>query len=102
MRRRAAATGRRRGPSLAGTAARTAVVAGTVGAVKRGSAAREQASAGQASTGRASTGRASGAQASTADQVGAMITRLKELAELRDAGILTDAEFAAQKAKLLT
>ena len=67
--------------------ARTAVVAGTVGAVKRGSAAR-----GQAAT----------AQASPTDQVGAMITRLKELAELRDAGILTEAEFKAQKAKLLT
>ncbi len=87
MRRRTAATGRR-GPSLAGTAARTAVVAGTVGAVKRGSAAR-----GQASTTRAPD---------ATDQVGAMIARLKELAELRDAGILTEAEFAKQKAKLLT
>jgi hypothetical protein len=63
------------------------VVAGTVGAVKRGSAARAQTST---------------AEASNTDQVGAMITRLKELAELRDAGILTEAEFKAQKAKLLT
>jgi hypothetical protein len=30
-----------------------------------------------------------------------MITRLKELAELRDQGILTEEEFAAQKAKIL-
>jgi hypothetical protein len=30
-----------------------------------------------------------------------MITQLKALAELRDQGILTDAEFEAQKAKLL-
>ena len=30
-----------------------------------------------------------------------MIARLRELAELRDQGILTDEEFAAQKAKLL-
>ena len=30
-----------------------------------------------------------------------MIARLKELAELRDQGILTEEEFAAQKAKLL-
>jgi hypothetical protein len=29
------------------------------------------------------------------------ITQLKELAELRDQGILTDAEFEAQKAKIL-
>jgi hypothetical protein len=30
-----------------------------------------------------------------------MITQLKQLAELRDQGILTEEEFAAQKAKLL-
>jgi hypothetical protein len=29
------------------------------------------------------------------------VTQLKQLAELRDQGILTEAEFAAQKAKLL-
>ena len=37
------------------------------------------------------------AAASTDD----LVTQLKELAALRDQGILTDAEFAAQKAKLL-
>lgn len=30
-----------------------------------------------------------------------MVTQLKELAELKDQGILTDAEFEAQKAKVL-
>ena len=30
-----------------------------------------------------------------------MVTKLKELAELHDQGILTDEEFAAQKAKIL-
>lgn len=30
-----------------------------------------------------------------------MITKLKQLGELRDSGVLTDEEFAAQKAKLL-
>ena len=30
-----------------------------------------------------------------------MIAQLKELAELRDAGVLTDAEFDAQKQKIL-
>jgi hypothetical protein len=30
-----------------------------------------------------------------------MVAQLKELAELKDQGILTDEEFAAQKAKLL-
>jgi Short C-terminal domain len=79
MRRRRTTGGR--GPSLVGTAARTAVVAGTARAVTKGPAAR--------------------GQVATTDEVGAMITRLKELAELRDAGILTEDEFAAQKAKLL-
>ena len=37
------------------------------------------------------------AAASTTD----LVTELKQLAELRDQGILTDAEFSAQKAKLL-
>ena len=37
------------------------------------------------------------APASTTD----LVTELKQLAELRDQGILTDAEFSAQKAKLL-
>ena len=30
-----------------------------------------------------------------------MITQLKQLAELRDQGVLTDEEFAAQKARIL-
>jgi membrane protease subunit (stomatin/prohibitin family) len=30
-----------------------------------------------------------------------MVTQLKELADLKDQGILTDAEFEAQKAKIL-
>jgi hypothetical protein len=30
-----------------------------------------------------------------------MISQLKQLGELRDAGVLTEDEFAAQKAKLL-
>jgi hypothetical protein len=30
-----------------------------------------------------------------------MVTQLEELAELKDQGILTDAEFEAQKAKIL-
>jgi hypothetical protein len=30
-----------------------------------------------------------------------MVTQLRELAELKDQGILTDAEFEAQKAKIL-
>jgi len=30
-----------------------------------------------------------------------MVTQLKDLADLKDQGILTDAEFEAQKAKIL-
>lgn len=40
------------------------------------------------------------APAPAADQKD-MVTQLKELAELKDQGILTDAEFDAQKAKIL-
>ena len=36
-----------------------------------------------------------------AEPAGVDIAQLKELAELRDAGVLTDAEFEVQKARLL-
>ena len=36
-----------------------------------------------------------------ASGTGDMIEQLKQLAELKDAGVLTDAEFAAQKSKIL-
>jgi hypothetical protein len=41
------------------------------------------------------------APAAAAPSSGDMLAQLKQLGELRDAGILTDAEFEAQKAKIL-
>jgi hemolysin activation/secretion protein len=41
------------------------------------------------------------APAAAAPSEGDTITQLKQLAELRDQGILTDAEFASEKAKVL-
>ena len=94
-------------PGLIGTAARTAVVAGTATAVS-GRVARRQASRAQPQVGAAASEQAppppppppppsppSGS--GTADT----IAQLKELAQLKDDGILTDAEFEAQKAKIL-
>ncbi|MGY5036238.1 SHOCT domain-containing protein [Streptomyces sp. 900116325] len=96
----------RRGPGLLGTVARTAVVAGTASAVSgrvqqrqqerwgaQEAAAQEEASAQQQTP----PARAA-APAPPADDI---IDRLERLAELKKQGILTDAEFEAQKAKIL-
>ncbi|HEY4609316.1 MAG: SHOCT domain-containing protein [Actinomycetes bacterium] len=77
-------------PGVMGTVARTAVIAGTASAVAGGVAHHQQGKEQQAAE-------AEPPLAPAPD----MITQLKELASLRDAGVLTEAEFAAQKAKLL-
>ncbi len=104
-------------PGLVGTMARTAVVAGTAGAVvgglSRGRQAKEQAAMEQQTANQA----AYEAQAHLADLQGQlasppeapttpsptedMATKLGQLAELHQSGVLTDDEFAAAKAKLL-
>ena len=88
---------RRNRPSLIGraahTAARTAVIAGTATAVSNKVAARQGAAAAVPATPVASA-----APAGLDDDA---IERLQKLAELHKAGILTDAEFAEQKARLL-
>ncbi|MFD3493334.1 SHOCT domain-containing protein [Streptomyces sp. NPDC058690] len=97
----------RRGPGLLGTVARTAVVAGTASAVSgrvqqrqqqrwgaQEAAAQEEAAAQQQQTPPAQTA----PPAPPADDI---IDRLERLAELKKQGILTDAEFEAQKAKVL-
>ncbi len=86
--------GRSRGAGLARTMARTAVVAGTAQTVAGRVAARQQAAAAK-KTGTHSTKANPGM---LTDQV---VDQLKKLAELRDAGVLTEKEFAAKKAKLL-
>ena len=87
-------------PGLIRGVARTAVVAGTATAVS-GRVARRQntrwAQQEQAQYERAGAAAAPAAAARAADP----IAQLKELGELRDSGVLTDAEFAAQKAKIL-
>lgn len=100
----------RRGPGLAGTMARTAVVAGTATAVS-GNVARRQAGKAQeeaiARQQAAATQQAAAAPPPPAEPAPAggltpeAIAQLKELAALRDQGILTEEEFAAQKALLL-
>ena len=96
-------------PGLLRGMARTAVVAGTATAVS-GRVARRQAERfadrDQAIAANRGEGYAQGYQAAAAAPAPAydepdMIEQLKELASLKDQGILTDAEFAAQKAKLL-
>jgi hypothetical protein len=95
----------RRTRGLARTVGRTAVIAGTATAVS-GHVARSQASRaqqGQAQQDQAQQPPAAPAAAPAApaaDQVD-VVDQLKRFAELRDQGILTEDEFAAQKAKLL-
>jgi hypothetical protein len=85
----------RRGPSLLGTAARTAVIAGTATAVSgRVAAAQQPQPVPQA-------GQPEPPPAPTAVSVDDLHAQLTKLGELRSAGLLTDEEFAAYKARLL-
>ena len=118
MRRRG--IGRIGRPSLVGTMARTAVVAGTASAVVGHSAQKQQAQAQAAANAQeldaikrqqeidAAVQQATAAAPAPAPVAAApaaagpsMLDQLKELAALKEAGILDDAEFAAAKAKLL-
>ncbi len=109
MRRRA--VGRVGRPSLLGTAARTAVVAGTATAVVGGMShhqaekAQTQADAAayqqqqqEAAMQQSQPAPAPVAAAPTATDP---VAQLKELAELKAQGVLTEEEFAAEKAKIL-
>ena len=99
--------GMRRGrPGLMGTMARTAVIAGTATAVSGGvrnrqaqaAAQQQNAAAQQQAAAQAQQAAAPAAVPASGDD---MITKLKELAELKNAGILTEEEFTAQKTKIL-
>ena len=94
----------RRGPGLVGMAARTAVVAGTATAVSGRVAGRQQAKADEAAQAAAPPA-AVAEPAPAAPAAGGLnddvVGQLKQLAELKDSGVLTEDEFAAQKAKLL-
>ena len=80
--------------------ARTAVVAGTATAVS-GGVSRRQSQRFQEKEAQAEAAAAPEAAPAAAAPQADMVTQLKELAELKDQGILTEEEFAAQKAKLL-
>ena len=108
-------------PGLVGTMARTAVVAGTATAVVGGVQGKQQAQA-QAQQQAAATTAANQAQmaemqaqvdslqaqeppapaAAAAPGGQGVVAELEKLAALKTAGILTDDEFAAAKAKLLS
>jgi hypothetical protein len=102
---------RRRGPGLVRMAATTAVIAGTAGAVRHH---QEQKYANQAAEQQAEQQAVydqgyAAAQQTAAPQPAAaapapgndLTAELEKLASLKAAGILTDAEFAAAKSKLL-
>ncbi|MFI6945836.1 SHOCT domain-containing protein [Streptomyces sp. NPDC050422] len=98
----------RRGPGLLGAAARTAVVAGTASAVSGRVQRRQQArfaeddSEQMAEERMRQQAQAQAAQQQPAEPPGDdLISRLERLAELKKQGVLTDAEFDAQKARLL-
>jgi Short C-terminal domain len=84
----------RRTRGLARTMGRTAVIAGTAQAVTGRVAMRQHASASKHAT------RTQAARPKMlTDEI---VDQLKKLAELRDVGVLTEKEFAAKKAKLLS
>ena len=80
----------RRTRSLLGTAARTAVIVKTAEAVSGNKKAAPAPAAAEPATAPAATG-------ITEEK----ITLLQKLTELQKAGVLTDEEFAAEKAKIL-
>lgn len=86
--------GRAGRPGLLGMAARTAVVAGTATAAAGGVSRHQHGTADEQA-------QAYQQQPAPPEGTDDPIAQIKQLAELHDQGILTDDEFAAQKAKLL-
>ena len=86
-------------PRLLRTVARTAAIAGTATAVS-GRVQRRQANKWSQQEAAQAPPEAAPAQVAAAPAP-SMIDQLKELGELKEQGVLTEDEFAAQKAKLL-
>lgn len=108
----------RRGPGLVGTVARTAVIAGTATAVagatsnamhgkaQQKQAVQEMQQAAQqaqidAAVQQAVVAQQPAAPAPAAPAGGDLVAQLQQLGQLKNAGILSDAEFETAKAKLL-
>ncbi len=87
-------------PRLLRTVGRTAAIAGTATAVS-GRVQRRQANKWSQQEAAQAPPEAAPAPAAPAAAGPSMIDQLKELGELKSQGILTEDEFAAQKAKLL-
>jgi len=88
-------------PGLVRGVARTAVVAGTATAVSGRVARRQNARWAQQEQAQYEQQAPPPAPAPAAAPAADPIAQLKELGELHESGVLTDAEFAAQKAKIL-
>ncbi len=90
-------------PGLIRGVARTAAVAGTATVVSNRVSRRQQQRWAQqdAEQQQAAPQQAAPQQAAPQQAAADPIQQLKELGELRDKGVLTEEEFAAQKAKLL-
>ncbi len=86
---------------LLGTVARTTVVAGTATAVSNNVSRRQANRWAQQEAPQQPAPAAPAPAAAPAAGEQDTITQLKELAALKEQGILTDAEFEAQKAKVL-
>jgi Short C-terminal domain len=83
------------------TVGRTAVIAGTATAVAGGVNRRQQQRAAQQNAAAPPAPAPEAAAPEAEPNSDDLINKLKELANLKDQGILTEAEFDAQKAKIL-
>ncbi|HZM29963.1 MAG TPA: SHOCT domain-containing protein [Acidimicrobiales bacterium] len=91
-------------PGVIGMAARTAVVAGTATAVSGRVARRQQSKYQQEAEAEAYPAQAAPPPPPPAPAPAgedAVITQLQQLADLKNQGVLTEAEFEAQKARIL-
>ena len=91
--------------SILRTAARASVATRVIGNTHRRQqqrwAAEDQAAAQRAAAQQAPAPAAPPAPADPAAETGDLLTKLTQLGQLRDSGVLTDAEFEAQKARIL-
>lgn len=88
-------------PRLLRTVARTAVVAGTATAVSNRVSRRQAGRWSQQEAAQQEAAQPVAAPVAAAPAAADPITQLQQLAALKEQGVLTEAEFAAQKARIL-